>query len=85
MSPNDLLQFDYIDLGPSNNCDKYVLMLRNDHLDYKLFYCFPNTNAESAAIAIIKWCSMFGVPTTFMSDGPTHFKNEKRFVSLQKV
>lgn len=74
--PNDLLQFDYIDLGPSISGDNYVLMMRDDHSDYKLFYCFPDTSAENAATAIIEWCSMFGVPNTFMSDGPTHFKNE---------
>ena len=75
-SPNDLLQFDYIELGPSLNGDKYVLMLRDDHSDYKLFYSFPDTNAENSATAIVEWCSMFGVPNTLMSDGPTHFKNE---------
>lgn len=51
--PNDLLQFNYIDLGPSNSCDKYVLMLRDDNSDYKWFLCFPNTDAENAAHAII--------------------------------
>ena len=74
--PNDLLQFDYIELGPSNNGDKYVLMMRDDHSDFKLFYCFPNTNAENAATAIVEWCSLFGVPNALMSDGPTHFRNE---------
>jgi len=74
--PNDLLQFDYIHLGPSHNGDQYVLMMRDDHSDYKMFYCFPSTDAENAATAIIEWCSLFGVPGRLMSDGPTHFKNE---------
>lgn len=74
--PNDLLQFDYIDIGPSNNGDNYVLMMRVDHSDYKMYYCFPSTDAENAATAIIEWCSLFGVPSGLMSDGPTHFKNE---------
>lgn len=74
--PNDLVQFDYIDLGPSKTGDKYVLMLRDDHSAYKWFFCFPSTDAENAATAIIEWCSTFGVPNALMSDGPTHFKNE---------
>lgn len=35
IKPNDLLQFDYIDFGPSNSGDKYVMMLRDDRSDYK--------------------------------------------------
>ena len=73
---NDLLQFDYIELGPSTEGSKYVLMLRDDHSDYKWFFAFPDTSAENAAHAIIDWCAAFGVPNGLMSDGPTHFKNE---------
>lgn len=32
--PNDLVQFDYIRLGPSKSGDKYVLILRDYHSDY---------------------------------------------------
>jgi transposase InsO family protein len=74
--PNDLLQFDYIELGPSQAGDKYVLMLRDDHSDYKWFFAFAGESAENAALAIIDWCAAFGVPNCLMSDGPTHFKNE---------
>lgn len=73
--PNDLLQLDYIELGPTERGHNYVLMLRDDHSDYKLFIAFPTTNSENAA-AIIEWCAAFRVPNGLMSDGPTHFKNE---------
>lgn len=73
--PGDLLQFDYTDLGPSHSSDKYVLMMRDDHSDYKWIFCC-STDAENAATAIIEWCSTFGVLNALMSDGPTHFKNE---------
>ena len=73
---NDNLQFDYIDLGASQSGDKYVLMLRDDHSDYKCFLAFPNTLAENAATAVIEWCAVFGVPNGLMSDGPTQFRNE---------
>lgn len=36
--PNDLLQFDYIELGSSVIGSKYVLMLRDDHSGYWWFY-----------------------------------------------
>ena len=75
-APNDLLQFAYIELGPSTDGCKYVLMLRDDHSDYKWFFAFSDTSAENAAHAIIDWCAAFGVPKGLMSDGPTHFKNE---------
>lgn len=33
-------------------------------------------NSENAGIAVLEQCSMFGIPTTFMFEGPNHFKNE---------
>lgn len=74
--PNDLSQFDYMNLWPSNSGDKYILMLCGDHLNYKWFFCFPNTDAENAAHAITDWCATNSVPGRLMSGGPTHFKND---------
>ena len=74
--PNELLQFDYIEIGPANNGEKYILMLRDDHSDYKWFFMFPATTAANAAMAIVDWCGAFNPPTGLMSDGPTHFRNE---------
>ena len=74
--PNDLLQFDYIELGKSTMGDQYVLILRDDHSGYAWFYPTVSTSAEKAASALIAWCAACGPPTTMMSDGPTHFRNE---------
>jgi len=73
---NDLLQFDYIEIGPSGSGEKYILMLRDDLSDYKWFFAFTDTDAKNAAQAIIDWSAAFGVPNGLMSDGPTHFRNE---------
>lgn len=73
---NDLLQFDYIEIGPSDTGEKYVLMLRDDHSDYKWLFAFLDTSAANASRAIIDWAAAFGVPNGLMSDGLTHFKNE---------
>lgn len=70
---NDLLQLDYIELGPSTGGNKYALMLHDDHWDFNRLFAFPYTVAENA---IIEWCAAFGAPRSFMFDGPTHFKNE---------
>ena len=71
-----MLQFEYIEIGPSNPGTKYVLMLRDDHSNYCWFFAFPDTSAENTPTAIIDWCAAFRVPKGLMSDGPTHFKNE---------
>lgn len=73
---NDLLQFDYIDLGTSPDSARGVLMMRDDFSDYKWFFPFTDTSARNEATAIIDWWAAFGVPKSLMSDHPTHFKNE---------
>ncbi|CDF38803.1 unnamed protein product [Chondrus crispus] len=73
---NDLLQFDYIDLGTGSDGANYVLMMRDDFSDYKWFFPFADTSAANAATAIIDWCAALGVPKSLMSDGPTHLRNE---------
>lgn len=76
VKPNDLLQFDYLELGAGSTGQKYVLLLRDDHSGYCWLFPFGNTNAENAAHAIVDWCASFGVPAGLISDGPTHFRNE---------
>lgn len=74
--PNDLLQFDYLEIGSSSENEKYVLMMRDDHSGY--VWLFPSTyiSAEHAAQSIIDWSAAFGVPGSLMSYDPTHFKNQ---------
>lgn len=74
--PNDLIQFDYIELGKSTTGDKYVFMIRDDHSGYAWFYPTVNQEAEQAAVALIDWSAAFGSPLMLMSDGPSHFRNE---------
>lgn len=74
--PNSLVQFDYLDLGTSYTGDKYVLMISDDHSGYSWLYPTPDTSADQAAHALLDWCSAFGAPLSFMSESPTHFKNE---------
>lgn len=73
---NDLLQFDYIEMGPGRNGEKYILILRDDFSGYAWFFPFDAANAENSANAILEWSAAFTVPAGLMSDGGSHFKNE---------
>ena len=55
---------------------QYILMIRDDHSCYCWF--FPDTiiTAETANNILDEWSASFGVRTTVMSEGPTHFNNK---------
>ena len=74
--PNDLIQINYIELGPSRTGEKYVLMVCDDHNGYGSFYTASTTDSETAQNALLDWSAAFGSPLGLMYDGPTHFKNE---------
>ena len=76
-APNDVLQFHYIDMGLAADGTKYILMLRDDHSDYKWFFAFADTSAQNAAQAIIDWCAAFGVPKSLISDGRRIFETKQ--------
>lgn len=71
--PNDLPQFDYIELRKATAGDQYILRLCDDHSRYTCLYLSSSTEAEQAAYVIIDLCAESGPPAGFMSDGPTHF------------
>lgn len=75
-TPNDVLQFDYMEFSLGSTGEKYVLLFRDDHSGYCLLFPFADTNAKNAAHAIIDWCAAPGVPSELISDGPAHFRNE---------
>lgn len=66
-SSNDQLQFDYIEIASSSSGEKFVLMLREDHSDYKWIFAFADTVAENAARSIIHWYAAFRVHKGLMS------------------
>ncbi len=74
--PNDLIQFDYIEMGPSRVGHKYILMIRDDFSSYLWLFPFENANSENSASAILEWATTFTIPKGFMSDGGAHFQNE---------
>lgn len=66
--PNDLIKYDYIEIAPGPNAQKYVPMLRDDHSYYTWFLPTGDTSAEQTEAAIIDWCTTFGVSKMRMSD-----------------
>lgn len=66
MRRNDLIQFEYIELGKSTTGDKYVLMIREDHSGYAWFYPTVNTEAEQAANALVDCSADFGPPHVYV-------------------
>lgn len=52
-STNDLLQFNYIELFASSSVERYVLMLRDDHIGYSRFYPSITTSANVAVNALL--------------------------------
>lgn len=53
--PNDLIQFDYLELGAVSTGDKYVLMLPDDHSSHSRLFPFSFTSTTNAAHALIDW------------------------------
>lgn len=51
-------------------------MIQDDHSGYVRLYSTTNTTAETVAHAFLDWCATFTIPKSFMSNGPTHFRNE---------
>lgn len=74
-APNNLAQFDIVEIAQERTGENYVFWLRNDNFDQKRFYAFTDIAADSAAQVIIDWCAAIGVPKMLMFNGPTHFKN----------
>jgi RNase H-like domain found in reverse transcriptase/Reverse transcriptase (RNA-dependent DNA polymerase)/Integrase zinc binding domain/Integrase core domain len=74
-TPNEVLHFDFLYMGPSQSGVKYLLLIKDDLSGY--LWLVPSAAADAAATvdALTLWFSAFGVATTWVSDRGTHFKN----------
>lgn len=75
-APNELLQYDYLNVGPSSADPCYILLLRDDHSDFKQLHPTADMLPDTTANAIIYSSASFRVPKAFMSDGPSQFGND---------
>ena len=76
LAPNDLLQFDFLEMCDSATGMKYILMVRDDFSGYSWLVPFANADSENAADGLLEWSSTFTIPKGLMTDGGSHFRNE---------
>lgn len=74
IAANDLLQLVYIEMALADKTMLFCFAMSTP----TIVGCFhSSTRLRKCRREIIAWCSALGVPSSLMSDGPTHFKNEK--------
>ena len=74
--PNRLLHFDFLYMTPGEGNLLYTLILKDDHSGYVWLVPTEAANAETAASALLRWFTTFGVVENWVSDRGSHFKNE---------
>lgn len=83
-NPNDVLQFDYIEIAEGSAFEKYILMLRDDHSEYRWLYSFSSTSAKISASAIIEWQLDLGFLVDYCRMG-RHILKTRQSVGTQKT
>ena len=72
---NQILHYDFIQIGPSKDGYHYILVIKDDFSGYiDLFPC-KSPNSEVVIQSLLKWYSLFGVSLVHISDQGSHFKN----------
>ena len=72
----EVLHFDYLKLGDSDDGYAYVLVLVDDVSSFVSLQPVASCTSEVAARSILEWVSVLGTSEAFVSDGAPHFKNE---------
>ena len=72
----EVLHFDYLKLGDSDDGYAYVFVLVDDVSWFVSLQPAASCTSEVAARSILEWVSVLGTPEVFVSDGAPHFKNE---------
>lgn len=71
-----MLDFDFCYIGPSDNEDKYVLIIKDDVSSYVLLVATNNADQVTIAEIPLKSFSSFGTVENWISDRGTHFLDE---------
>jgi Integrase zinc binding domain len=74
--PNMVLHFDYMFVGPGDNGNKYILLLKDDASGYVWLCPHVMADASSTVESLVHWFSVFTVCKTWCSDQGSHFKNQ---------
>jgi len=73
--PNEIIHFDYLYMGPSDQGMQYVLIIKDDASAFVWLEPCTATDAESTVEVLLRWFASFGVVQTWISDRGSHFKN----------
>ena len=80
----EVLHFDYLKLGDSDDGYAYVLAVVDDVSSFVSLQPAVSCTSEVAARSILEWVSVLGTPEVFVSDGAPHFKNKTlKFVAAK--
>ena len=74
--PNEIVHFDYLYMGAGKGGAKYVLILKDDFSNYVWLRPASTCDAAHAIKALTEWVAAFGIPSVWISDQGSHFKNE---------
>ena len=55
---------------------KYILVMKEDVTEFFMLETSAVANATHAAESLQRWCTTLGVPSVFVSDTASHFKNQ---------
>ena len=75
-SAGEILMADYFLIWPSENGNKYVLLLADKLAKQVELTVTQEARAVPAAQSIVRWGSRYGLPEWLISDGGTHFANK---------
>jgi hypothetical protein len=72
---NEYLHWDYVFIGDSNIGHKWILVMKDAASHFVVLRSCVEPTMEHAALCILEWNSMFGMPKVWVSDKGTHFVN----------
>ena len=75
LAPREMLHFDFCKLAPGLQDYGYVLVLKDDFSTFSWLWPCRDQSALSAAEGILHWSATFGIPSFWVSDRGTHFRN----------
>lgn len=83
--PNEVIHFDYLFMGESDDHLKYIFVIKDDLSGYAWLDAYPATSAENAATTLARWNRVFTTPLIWICDQDPHFLNKAlQFVSTRQ-
>ncbi|KAE9348445.1 hypothetical protein PR003_g6408 [Phytophthora rubi] len=74
-TPNELLHWDFLHMGPAATGELYVLVLKDDASNYVWLLATVAATTDITYEGLLDWFAAFGVCRNGVSDQGTHFKN----------